>query len=382
MRLFFKYLKRILLIITLLFFIGIIQIVLLKNRLYRAEFDLKKEKKITIPFYLSNDYIILTLKSNGQKLPFILDTAADSFIFNNTEYYNAIKKNTIGFLPIIDINRTFGITKAVKLDNIELDNTKIKNPFFKAINKDENDLCANNYAGIIGKNIITKYIVKIDYHNHLITFYNNRLDIPDIENLKNISLTQKAGHLLLPIQLHKKDTLLSNIDLGSNVTVTLNKKSIANANKVNGSMRSGIYGTKPMNEYIKDSIKLYIDKSEYRNIQGYINTQNDKTYIGNSFFKNFDFIILDWKSNILNLSQNYKSDFHFNKFGFNVTFYNGKTVIKYIVENSIADNNGLRVGDEIISINGSSLCSIYDELRKDHIQLKTNRDNYVFTFKK
>ncbi len=134
----------------------------------------KKDQQIS--FKLINNLIVIPIEINGKKLSFILDTGV-----NKTILFNLSKNDSIGLNNAVSIKlRGLGNGDAVDALLSKNNTFKIKNlvsyhETIYVILKDYFDLSSKmgtTIHGIIGYNLLKNFVVKINYKNKKINFYN------------------------------------------------------------------------------------------------------------------------------------------------------------------------------------------------------------------
>lgn len=142
----------------------------------RFQFYGNNDVKLKVKFQLKNNLIIIPLEINGKKLNFILDTGV-----NKTILLNLNKMDTIGLNDVRRI-KLKGLGSGEPVDALfsKKNHFKIKNlinpseDLYVIIN-DKFNLSAKmgiTVHGIIGYDLLKNLIVKIDYKNKWLSFYN------------------------------------------------------------------------------------------------------------------------------------------------------------------------------------------------------------------
>ncbi|MDO6676678.1 aspartyl protease family protein [Tenacibaculum sp. 1_MG-2023] len=133
-------------------------------------------KKQSIRFQLINNLVVIPLEINGHQLSFILDTGV-----NRTILFNLTSKDSIGLNNVKKVFiRGLGSGEPVEAlfsrgNNFRIKNITSSNQGLYVILKDAFDISAKmgtTIHGIIGYDLLKDVIVKINYVNKRIDFYN------------------------------------------------------------------------------------------------------------------------------------------------------------------------------------------------------------------
>ncbi len=137
--------------------------------------DAKKES-ITIPFSLINNMMVISAEVNGKELSFLLDTGLEKTILFNLKFSDSLILHDVEKLQL----RGLGVGKPINALKSKNNVFKIKgiinpNHLLYIIIDDMFDLSAKmgvDINGIVGGDLLKDFIVKINYANKRITFYN------------------------------------------------------------------------------------------------------------------------------------------------------------------------------------------------------------------
>lgn len=138
----------------------------------------KTKKKQRVSFKLINNLIVIPLEINGRTLSFILDSGV-----NKTILFNITKNDSIGLNNVEKVNlQGLGNGKSVqalvsKNNKINIKGLTSTNETLYVIVEDYFDLSAKmgiTIHGIVGYNLLKNFVVKINYKNKKIVFYNSQ----------------------------------------------------------------------------------------------------------------------------------------------------------------------------------------------------------------
>lgn len=344
----------------------------------------------TIPFtYSSSGHILINVIIEGSETayPFILDSGASNFIFN--DHADEFDLDFNGWAIGLGANGNFFIPKIKKIDSLQIGNLKFKN--INAEQTEFNFNCSDNIYGLIGIGVMKHLVWQIDFENKNIlvsktiedlSFNENSIEIPLLKN-------KRSNHLRAILKFGKyRKTKSALVDLGSNSTLTLLEKSILKDSlqlkfkEINGKMSQGLGGENDSKikekYYLLDS--LFFDKSTFSvaNIP-LSSSPNGLNLLGLSFFDKYRTTI-SWKDEKLILEP-YDSipNFIWNSAGFSTKFdYNlNRVIVNSVTENTAASEANVPLLSEIISINKhifsdeASYCDYrYSKNKSDTLNLK------------
>jgi hypothetical protein len=372
-------------------------------------FQLEKDKKkVTIPFQLINNLIIIPINVNGEKLNFLLDSGVEETILLSLDDKEAVSLNNIEKIKLRGLGSNESIEGLKSTNNILSVGELIDRHHDLYIVLDQSFNFSSHLGipvnGIIGYHFFKNNLIEINYDRQKITIYNdtkkirkkinkNYATIPiSIEKNKPyahaiVTMDDKIIPAKLLVDLGNSDALWLFQDVDKQIRVPLK-----NFDDFLGMGFSGnVMGKRAKIE------KFSIDKFEFNNpiiampdsnsVKS-VNMVTDRVgSIGGEVFKRFS-VILDYKNNqmFLRKGSHYDMPFQYNMGGIELqnegmqwvsetvelqtvlkgnTFdENGnKTDFKYkfslkpiytianIRKNSPAELCGLRKGDVIITIN-------------------------------
>ena len=158
----------------------------------------KSKNHQRVNFELINNLIVIPLKINGKKLSFILDSGVSKTIL-----FNITKNDSIGLKNVKKVQLQ-GLGKGESVDallsyknSISLKNIVNSNETIYVILQDHFDLSGKmgkTIHGIIGYNILSHFIVKVNYKFKKIDFYN-----PDTYTYKKCRKCE-----VFPIQMYRR----------------------------------------------------------------------------------------------------------------------------------------------------------------------------------
>jgi len=147
------------------------------------QFKKKSTKKQTVDFKLINNLIVVPLKINDKKLSFILDSGVGKTIL-----FNITENDSIGLFSVEKVKlQGLGKGKPVeallsKNNTVRLNRIENKDQEIYITLQNQFDLSSKmgtTIHGVIGYDLLKNFIIKINYSNSKLTFYN-----PDFYTLK------------------------------------------------------------------------------------------------------------------------------------------------------------------------------------------------------
>ncbi|MFT5917904.1 MAG: hypothetical protein ACI81T_004421 [Bacteroidia bacterium] len=367
------------------------------------------KKSITIPFKMVNNLIIIPLFiNNSDTLHFILDTGVNKTIMTGLNFTGQLELNDFKKVQLSGLGGGETISAVVsKKNNITLGSSIGKNQEVYVLLDDIFHLSSSlgmNVHGLIGFSVFKNFVVEINYEQKKIVLHNP----------KKFNYKGKGERLPLSIERHKpyveamatqedgksiKVKML--IDTGASHAVSLydyeNGGIIIPQKSFRSFLGRGLNGDIHGNIGRIDRFKLgsyklpkpvvsYPDKED---IAIALKLSDRSGSIGSDLLRRFR-VFFDYanKEIIVRKSGIYKRKFHYNISGINViTPFPGIKYysISHIRPNSLAELAGLKRGDDIIRLNGSSaknfsmndLISEFQGEGRKKIKLVVNRDGKI-----
>lgn len=228
--------------------------------------------RIVIPFSFHYNYIIVNVRLYGAfELKFILDTGAE---------YSAITQKEVADLLGIQYSRKVNVLGADQKTMLSaFVGTGIDMNIEDLIIKDANilvlspgftqyDMLANmNISGILGADILSKYVVKIDYKKKVLVLQSNmHWSPPDDWQVLDVQMHKSKPYINLPVCVGSNTPINMKmlLDTGAGLPLLLVQNTIENLSipetKINGRIGMGLGG------FIEGEIARiqYIDLGKYR----------------------------------------------------------------------------------------------------------------------
>lgn len=372
--------------------------------------------KQRISFQLINNLVVIPLKINGKKLSFILDSGASKTILFNITKNDSLGLNDVEKVSLQGLGKGKPVEALLSKNNtISLKNITSSNETIYVVLKDNFDLSAKmgiTIHGILGYSLLRNFIVKINYKNKKIDFFNPKTYQP--KKCKRcetfpIQFYRKKPFIDAQVQLDTIDNELTKVKLlidsgGSDALWFFEgtKKQIKTPKRffrdVLGEGLSGtIYGNRSRIPKIKlKSFEIESPTASFLDSSATINARAFKDRngsIGAGILKRF-VVWFNYSNQQLTLKKkgSFKRGFNYNMSGLDIV-YNGKQLVKEkdvkkitnaynqqvntknsisfissysykfkssykikgVLENSPADSAGLQKGDVILRINNKSV---------------------------
>ncbi|MEP0274292.1 aspartyl protease family protein [Ekhidna sp.] len=331
-----------------------------------------------MPFEMHNSHIILKFKdATGVDRSFVFDTGAECTVFDaklaekiglkpdgQVTVTGVSGRRSLGYV----LNQSLFLSKEISLNNIHFILSDL-------LHIDQ------SYDGIIGYDLLQKYIVKIDYINQELAFF-ERVQETDIMEHKPIAFQfyndTKIPQFNVSMTLENNEKFEGNVlfDTGAGLTMRVGKP-FAEKNglieKIGKTVTTSGWGLNTNADHMLATIKsIEIDTFNLGSMVVEISTADSGVFsegdylglVGNLISSRFD-IIIDYKHMMIYLKPNehYHNPFHFPVSGIELKEVETEIVVSSIVEESLAYQMGLRQDDRILSINESDSSNI-DNLRK------------------
>ena len=373
-------------------------------------FSLKKDqKKVQIPFELYNNLIVIPVILNGTlPLRFVLDTGVRTTILTEKAYSDILN---LVYTKKISIAGAGGmrIVEAYVTGNVSLDippGVIGRGHVMLVLAEDYLQLrnyLGTNVHGIVGYELFSRFIVKIDYAKRLITL-NAPHDFKPKRSYRKVDMTieDTKPYIQSQVTMHDGQKVLTKllVDSGASHGLLLDPESddrISVPEKfVASSIGRGLGGDIPgkigriqqlnINGYkLNNLIATFPDPDSY--MDSVVNRTFRHGTVGGEILSRFH-VIFDFSKQAVYLKKNsaFKKKFNFNMSGV-VIKAKGSALHTYEVvevrKNSSAANAGVLAGDIIREINGvntkyynlSEMIGILNSKEGKKIHLEILRDN-------
>ncbi len=334
-------------------------------------------KKVEIPFEYENNFIIVKIVFNDVfPLRFIFDTGAEHTILTRREITDLLQIDYKRRFPLLgsDLKTELYAYLAHGI-RIKMSDLYVTNQAILVLEEDYlrfEEFAGINVQGILGADLLRRFVVKIDYRIRKITLYDPahyRAPKDDYVEMP-VEIKRHKPYLIAHTRLGSGDSTEVKLlmDSGANLALMLhtntNTKLSLPAHVVRSSIGMGLGGTIDgfMGRIPRLEIAGFSFESVTTNFQelapdidsAYLNNRNG--ILGNQILSRFT-VIIDYVRSKLYLQPNraFKNKFQYDKSGMLLAVSGpnlGSFVVLNIVPGSPAEEAGLRVGDEIKTLNG------------------------------
>lgn len=321
---------------------------------------------VEIPFVLNSNHIHIPVRI-GEALPlnFILDTGAGGPVLD-TEAAKDLGLKTIGKFEGRGVGEVTQEVNLVTLSSIRfgdliIDSISAATIGLKPLNKYE----GMPVEGILGYDIFSRFVVKIDYENHKLTLYEpSSFEYEGKGKTLPITLENNHPHLRAKIDGQYEGNFL--IDTGARSSLALHTPFVQKYNLLEETGKkidvfSGIgIGGKVKGKITRvksiqiDGFKIPTPLTTLASSEkGAFASEKTDGNIGGGILKRFT-VIFDYPNNrmILEPNRNFACEDNFDMAGLWLTKDNGTTIVDFVIKDSPAERAGIKEGDLVVKING------------------------------
>ena len=309
----------------------------------------KKTERIRFKFI--NNLIVIPLKINGKKLSFILDSGVSKTILFNITQNDSIGLNSVEKVSLRGLGKGEPVEALLSKNNkLSLKNIVSYDETIYVIVRDYFDLSSKmgtTIHGIIGYNLLSNYVVKINYKNRYIDFYNQEnYELKRCKKCETFHLNfyRKKPFIDAKVQLDTIGDKLTDvkllIDSGGSDAIWLFEHTkpeiVTPINHFNDILGVGLSGSIYGNRSRISTFKLgsFIIEQPTVSFLDSISTKNARMYkerngsIGSNILKRF-IVWFNYANNTITFKKNgsFKKGFNYNMSGLDVV-YNGKQLVK------------------------------------------------------
>lgn len=345
-----------------------------------------------VPFTRALTLIIVEVNIEGKPYRFLYDTGAPMVVSPELASANNMKVITSRYITDSNNNRR-------KQDYVKMPEFKLGNqPFagFTAVVIDLNYspvLACLKIDGIIGANMMSRAFWKIDYNNQQLHFSNKNNFTPNTDSTIILPFRVKATHTPV-VDLTIDSVVIKNItfDTGSASALTLPKRRVPKTAKTQlmssyGFHSSGVFGSVIDSSFYTQH-PVNVGGTEISDMLFSINKEHGKSLLGTTFLQDYE-VVLNWEDGKAFLTPAKETKMTNRWLGFGVMPQGDSLLISSVTVGSPAHEQGLKLGDYVISINnkpcekltGPEYCEIREQM-KDKTKPVTLeiKDKGVFTF--
>ncbi|MFH0867348.1 MAG: aspartyl protease family protein [Bacteroidota bacterium] len=348
---------------------NIIKVVRLMNK---GEVN-SKEFCEQVPIEFENRMVIVPVTIDGVIYKFILDTGAPTVL--SKEIADKMNLKNISKVASADASENKSSMSFTKVGDIFIDSLKFINQgaavYDFSLNK---ELSCFTFNSIVGANLMKDAIWQIDIQNKIIRITNdiNKLRIPETA-MKFKFRQQITDTPIADITINNFEVKNIVLDYGSGSGIDLVSEKLVKKIHADKIKFVRIFGYNSMGLYGGKNDTTYVFESDVTLDENFIGTQkislrrNGLSTIGTQILKNY-IVTFDWPESIVYMEKIATDTTDENKtFGFTALLSDGKFLVTSITEKSSADEKGLSLGDQIISVNNKDYTNFSSEDYCDYI---------------
>ena len=309
------------------------------------------------------------IEQTGKKYPFIMDSGASSFLFENKA--EEFELESEGQALVINSSGSFMTAPIKKMGSIKLGSASFDD-FTVKIQSFKSD-CDREAYGLIGKDALRHLIWQINFEDMymLMTTNEKRIAYPDNSIIVPLKENSSSHHLYASFRINGDSSRVSAmVDLGSNGVLSLKEKSVKKymtdlpQQKIMGEGSRGVgSGKGSMDEKVVLISDLAVDGTEANFENVAVDVGPSKlNMLGLGFLDHF-LVTLNWSKQEMVLSP-LKDTYAFvgSNYGFSTEYADSseKVIIRSVTEGSSAEEVGLRYQDEILQVNEFTFSNIGD----------------------
>jgi len=364
-----------------------------------------QEPKAQIPFKTIESWVVISVKINGSReIDMILDTGMpiDGAILLDPEIGKELTLDYMGQVVLGGAGQGQKQTaKVVQKTTLSVSELEFENQNVIVVNKKPASI-TTAVEGIIGKVIFGPYVVEIDFERSVLNLF-DPVDFDGKEKGKEVPLIINGYPFLdttLNLTGEEEIPVRLVVDLGARHALSLyinkEKKVIPPEKSVDGIIGSGMQGDVfgkwsrisrlemgPLD--IKEVITTFPNEGDSMGLSQHRSDGN----LGSQVLRRF-FVIFDYQHQRMFLKPNssYSKPFHFNMAGLLLRQHpDGRKLVYDVIENSPADQKGIKKGDVIDTVNGRDVREYgFEELEnlftqeKENVTLGISRDSGKLDF--
>lgn len=327
-------------------------------------------------------YIPVEVPEKNESLTFVFDTGASTAVMDKTVATRlGIKADTKQYATGASGSQEYEIAvdRTIRIEDLDFDRLNIVLVDLQELS----NRSGIQIDGIIGYDVISRYVTQFDFANKKLHLYNKTKDINDTTGYTAHKINMSSAIPMVTLDCDFKDgSKISGdflFDSGANLGILFNSpfvkkhqlkdkfdKSIAISSRGLTATSTSIVGlTKEVSLLGNTFTEVPVSLSQSK--QGVSSRTDFAGILGANIINRFD-MILDYKKEKLYLKPNtyYKDAFEIPLIGFTIKKSDQKIVIGDVIQDTEAAQKGIQSGDEIRSINNTSHTDLkpYRELLK------------------
>lgn len=365
-------------------------------------------KKITIPFKLVHNLIIIPVQINDSRpLNFILDSGVKNTLITRLYYSDSLSLNKANKIAIQglgtgeDIEALYSTGNVMRMPGIQGDDHKVYVLLEDVFNLSTR--MGMSVHGIIGYDIFRNFIVKINYSTKVLTLYrpDTKVKVPKRGEVYPLLIENTKAYVEAGVRQHNGDSIKVKlvIDTGASHSVSLylptDERLQLPPKVMEAYLGRGLSGdisgkVGRINSFMLGKYELQNLPASYpdeESIRVALNLANRNGNLGSDILKRFT-VVFDYPHQRMVLVPNrkYKEPFYYNMTGFEIStplpgtnFY----IVSNVINDSPAEESGLLPGDQLLNINGrdcndlalEELLEFFDGKPGRKVRMRLKRDS-------
>lgn len=313
-----------------------------------------------IPFYYSQTahmLVDISINDSKEKYPFILDSGASSYVFQNL--LDKHELSDIGNGLAMGTGGSFYFPDIYQIDKLKLGDIEFKNVAAESIEKIPFS-CVDDVYGILGKEAMQHLIWQIDFNKKQIQVVSAKNQLNFKENAETIYLEENEfGHQLYVETVLGNDPVTKRftVDLGNSGYASISSDEIEHQTgrkiEMIGNAGAGLDGEDKSETFLQEINDFQIDNLVVPQFS-ISASGTPMNLLGLGFLENYRTTI-SWKDQELILEPYEQQNFGRKGFTFSARYDTDADalLIKAIYKNMAADKLGIRPEAKIISLNGA-----------------------------
>ena len=337
----------------------------------------------SIPIEMYGDHIFIKLKvNNSRDLDFIFDTGDGLTVLNiQTARELSMERGSESTTASAEGTISGKLLKhqKIEINNIEITNLKIYETSLLHLERS----IGRNIDGIIGYDILQNYVVELNFSEMTLNLHSSMSSVTNRGKEFPINLTSYIPHLSGSATLSNGDKISGEffIDTGAKTTVDFNTHFVDSKGLIDKVGDSYIYlvsglGDKEYEHHRGRVTQFSVGSFAFDNVpvglsrspSGIQNHKKVAGIIGSGILRKFD-LVFDYKNKKMywGKSKNFGAAFPVNASGLELQLdkTKSKVLVHKVFEGGAGQNAGIKLDDEIISVNGKTASEMgLAELRK------------------
>lgn len=369
---------------------GIVRSMLMVNKISKCTVLTNDVEQTSFPFTIEHGRLVVEIEvktKNGkaQKQKFIFDTGAATILSSDIANKSGFKKAVVSVSSIAYGNEQTTQKSYITDEPIifKMGNMQVEQDHIQLDNFDMMDMKCIGAAGLIGSNMLSKFIVSLDFAHNVVTLYNkDKFDYAAVGGY-----TKKMPFMSLMVQHNPYITMnIGGVDFNGLLDTGFPDVSLECDDKDSAALMTATKGKEVtayetyggrsnINGIIKDRLTMYSwkdaslksDDMTFNSSIIFYNSHKKKTLtsmpltLGLSFLSQYEKVILDWKKKdiyFFNAKRTAADTVEKPDIAAQYLPDEGKYRIGVVRIGSDFYNKGVRSGDEVLMINDCILSSL------------------------